>query len=340
MNIRIGFSGCGAIATHHYVAIQNTPNAVFVGATAAKPEYAIPFCSEHNGRVFDSYEDMLRSPDIDAVCILSPSGLHAEQTIQAIHAGKHVLVEKPMALTLSQADSVIEEAKRHNVKVGAVSQFRLSDSINRVKHTIDCGLLGRLVTADVSMKYNRSTEYYSSSPWRGTWAMDGGGALMNQGIHGIDTLLYLMGDVKSVYGITRTLKHSIEVEDTALAALEFQCGALGYIQGTTSVYPGVPRRISISGTKGTISLIEQEIVDWNIEGQDIPADLNNEHSIRSGASNPLDFDADGHIRQMRDFVNAILENREPAVNCVQARRAILLITAIYESSATGKRIDL
>ncbi len=340
MEIRFGILGCGAIAAHHAQAIAMVPGAVLAGAADARPESARTFCEKYGGQAFESMEAMLASPAVDAVCVLTPSGLHAQHAIQAADAGKHVLVEKPVALNLLDADRIIAAGERNHVCIGVVSQYRFADSILRLKGAVDQGLLGRIVTADVSMKYYRSPEYFASSSWRGTWAMDGGGALMNQGIHGVDTLLYIAGAAKSVYGLARTLRHSIEVEDTALAAVEFESGALGYVQGTTSVYPGFPRRLSVSGTKGTITVCEQLITEWEIEGRPRDADLALGGNQRTGASDPLNFDTEGHARHIQDMVEAIATGRPPAVSVREARRCIQLITAIYESSRTGRRVDM
>ena len=340
MIVRYGLVGCGAIASHHINGILQTENAAFAGATDVREGAAQAFCSKHGGRAFASFEEMLESPDVDAVCILTPSGLHARQAIQAVKAGKHVLVEKPLALTVDEADAVIQAADESGVKVGVVSQYRFMDSYRAVKGALDKGLLGRLVTCDATMKYYRSPDYYAKSAWRGTWAMDGGGALMNQGIHGVDALISLAGPVKSVYGLARTLCHHIEVEDTAVAALEFVSGAIGYIQGTTSVYPGFPRRLSFSGTKGTITMCESLITEWEIEGMERPKELSPTGKLASGASDPMAIDAQGHLMHIKDLTEAILTGREPIVSCREARKAIALITAIYESSRTGRPVDL
>ena len=340
MTVRYGLVGCGAVASHHISAIKQTPDAAFAGATDAREGAAEAFCAANGGRAVPSFEKMIESPDVDAVCILTPSGLHASQTIQAVRAGKHVPVEKPLALTVDQADAVIEAVEKSDVRVGVVSQYRFMDSYRRIRKALDEHLLGRLVTCDASMKYYRAPEYYEKSPWRGTWAMDGGGALMNQGIHGIDSLISLAGPVRTVYGLARTLFHRIEVEDTAVAAVEYESGAIGTIQGTTSVYPGFPRRLSFSGTKGTITMCEQVIAEWDVEGCEKPDDVSPGGTQLCGARDPMAIDAMGHLCHIRDLTEAILTGREPIVTCREARKAIVLINAIYESSRTGKPVDL
>lgn len=196
------------------------------------------------------------------------------------------------------------------------------------------------ISGDMIMKYYRSQQYYDSSGWRGTWAMDGGGALMNQGIHGIDLLQYIMGPVKSVFAHARTLSRDIEVEDTASALLEFRNGALGIVQGTTSVYPGQPRRLEVNGDKGTITLEEDCISGWSVEGLKLPDDLVLMHSIMDSSSSPSDFGLEGHIRQITDMVDAVNMDGPPFVDCHEGRKSIEIIMAMYESSRTGKLIML
>ena len=341
MSLGFGIIGCGTIANWHVAGIkENNEKAVLIGAADAKPQFSEKFCEKYGIRQFMSVEELLACPDIHVVDICTPSGLHAPVAIAAAKAGKHVIVEKPMALTVAEADAVIAAAEENNVKVCVISQYRFTDVMQRLKAVIDGGKLGRIVTADVFMKYFRSQEYYDVSGWRGTWKMDGGGALMNQGIHGIDALQYLMGPVKSVFGFARTLARNIEVEDTASAVLEFESGALGVIQGTTSVYPGLPRRMSISGTKGTITVVESLFEEWFIEGEDRPEDIVLGGSQRSGASDPTDMGTQGHTMQIGDMIDAIETGRQPKVTCYDGKKPVQIITAIYESSKTGQKIEL
>ncbi len=335
-----GIWGCGVISNWHMRAILASNGGYPVGAVDIKPEYSEALCKRYGIRQFMTPDEMLECPEVDVVCICTPSGFHAENATKAIKAGKHVLVEKPLALNTDGCDEIIEAAKKQNVKVGVVSQLRFAETTRRLKSLITCGELGRVVTADLFMKYYRSQEYYDASKWRGTWELDGGGALMNQGIHGIDTLLYIMGPVKSVYGMARTLARNIEVEDTASAVLEFANGTLGLIQGTTSVYPGYPREIVISGTKGTVGISEEIFIEWNIEGKSIPDDIKLGGGMSSGASDPQNISNEGHLAQINDFIESIRTDRRPAVDLREGRRAVELITAIYESSRTRRPMDL
>ncbi|MBR5264686.1 MAG: Gfo/Idh/MocA family oxidoreductase, partial [Clostridia bacterium] len=255
MERKIGFGiiGCGVIADFHANALFGlSEEAVLVGVADARLPAAERFAKEKQVRAFASVEEMLACPEIDVVTICVPSGLHAELAIKAANAGKHIIVEKPMAITKEQLDAMEEACTRNGVMLSSVAQSRFTSGVRKAKQAIEDGYLGKMVCADVYMKFNRTQEYYNTGGWRGTKAMDGGGALMNQGIHGVDLLLYLAGDVKSVYAVSKTLARQIEVEDTLSAVLEFKSGATGVIQATTSVYPGYPRRLELNGDKGTI----------------------------------------------------------------------------------------
>lgn len=335
-----GIIGCGMIARWHANAIKSIPGVRLVAVTDTYEQFRKAFAKEYEVKDFDSVEDMLKSSEIDVICICTPSGLHAPLAIQAAEAGKHVIVEKPMALTLKEADDVIKAVEENNVKMAVISQLRFTPAVMKIKETVDSGALGKLVCGDIYMKYYRSQEYYDKGGWRGTWKMDGGGALMNQGIHGIDLLLYMMGPVKSVFAYARTLARKIEVEDTASAVVEFKNGAVGVIQGTTSVFPGAPRRLEICGDKGTIVLEEDSITSWCIEGQEIPEDVKLGHTENMSASNPSAFGIEGHIKQISDMVDAIKNDRKPMVDQYDGKRPVELIVSIYEASRTGKPVEL
>jgi UDP-N-acetyl-2-amino-2-deoxyglucuronate dehydrogenase len=219
-------------------------------------------------------------------------------------------------------------------------QSRFANATCKLKDAVDKGLLGRLVSGDAYMKFYRSQEYYDSGGWRGTWEMDGGGALMNQGIHSVDLIQYIMGPVKTIFAYTRTLARKIEVEDTAAAVLEYENGALGVIQATTSIYPGLPRRIEVSGDKGTIIVEENSITNWIIEGSEIPDDIKTDKAGRTSASDPAAFGIEGHVMQISDMVDAVRNNRKPLVDQYEGRKPVEIILAIYESSRTGKTIEL
>lgn len=338
--IRFGIIGCGMIAGWHANAIKALEGAELVGVTDTYPEGARSFAQKYEAGVFDTPELLLACKEIDIVCICTPSGLHAPQAIMAANAGKHIIVEKPMALNLAEVDQVIKAVEKNNVKMSIISQLRFTPAVKKLKEAVDSGLLGRVVMGDIFMKFYRSQEYYDKGGWRGTWAMDGGGALMNQGIHGIDLLRYVMGPVKTVYANTRTLARKIEVEDTAAAVVEFESGALGVIQGTTSIYPGYPRRMEICGDRGSIVLEEDSIVRWDVEGQKLPEGISLQRTASGASSNPSAFGNEGHIVQFHDMAEAVYHDRKPMVDVYEGRKPIEIIMAIYESSKTGKPVAL
>lgn len=341
-NREIGFGiiGCGMISSWHAQAIIKTQDARLIAVTDVNEKSRNDFAKEFDAEAVSTVEELLSRDDIDIICICTPSGLHAPLAIQAANAGRHIVVEKPMAITMKEADDIITACKVNTVKMAVISQLRFTDAIQKLKRAVDSGILGKLVTGDIYMKFFRSQEYYNKGGWRGTWKMDGGGALMNQGIHGIDLLQYVMGPVKSVFAHTRTLARDIEVEDTAVAVLEFKSGALGVIEGTTSVYPGLPRRLEISGDKGTIIVEEDSIINWDIEGMERPDDIELKRTTSGTASNPAAFSLEGHILQIGDMTRAVKEGREPMVNQLEGKKPVEIILAIYESSKSGKPVYL
>ncbi len=335
-----GIIGCGLISDWHAGAISKIKGVRLVGVTDVTAEARNAFAAKYHVEAVKSADELLARQDIDIVCICTPSGMHAPLAVKAANAGKHVIVEKPMAISITETKEIIDACKANGIKLGVISQLRFSKAVSRLKDAVEKGMLGRLLTGDVYMKFYRSQEYYERGGWRGTWKMDGGGALMNQGIHGIDLLLYIMGPVKSVFAHTRTLARSIEVEDTAVVALEFQNGALGIIEGTTSIYPGFPRRLEVNGDKGSIVLEEDSITSWIIEGRKTPDDIILEHTTSGASSNPAAFGTEGHILQIGDMVEAVKKDRKPLVDQYEGRKPIEIILAAYESSRTGRPVDL
>ncbi len=325
--------GCGAIAEVHAKAIEAMDNAVLSAVYSAIPEQMYAFAQKHNCRWFDSVEAMLADEEIDIINICVPSGLHAQFAVMAAKAGKHIVVEKPMAITDAQLDEVVRAVTENGVKATVIAQLRFGDSVLKIKNAIDSGRLGRIYTADCRMRYYRSEEYYAAGGWRGTWAMDGGGALMNQGIHGIDLIQYLMGGIKSVYADCRTMARPIEVEDTANLLVEYCSGAIGVIQGSTICDPGEPRTITISGEKGTIVLQEDTIVQWDVDGETAETG-----KTEMGAFNdPMAISYAYHQYQFTDLVRAIQEDRAPAIDVHEGRKAVDIILAAYRSSKTGQK---
>ena len=336
--VRIAIIGCGGISDKHAMAIRQTPETQLTACYSEPRESAEKFAQTWEIKAFESYGTLLASQDIDAVSICTPSGLHTPQALEAIRHGKHVLLEKPMSLTLEEADSLIDAANRSQVKVGVVSQYRFSPAVLEIGRAIEAGALGKVTSGSLQMKYYRSPAYYASGAWRGTWKLDGGGALMNQGIHGVDIFRSLMGKPKTLTGFARTQIHAIEVEDSAVAVLEFESGALGTLEGSTACFPGYPRRMEICGDKGSIVLEEDAIIRWDI---DMPCRLPVGHPPKDVASsNPMAISLEGHIRHYVNFAGAILRG-EPLLEDAQAGRLPLeVILAVYLSSESGKSIDM
>ena len=337
--IRFGIVGCGAISKIHAKAIESIDDSCLLGVYDPNRENADRFSKEYSCRAFETYEDMLYCKEIDAVCICTPSGLHASLALEAIKAGKNVVVEKPVAITRAQMASLKTAISQSQVKLAVISQLRFTEAVTKIKNAIEDGTLGQILMVNAEMKYYRSNEYYASSGWRGTYVMDGGGALMNQGIHGIDLMLYLAGEAVSVSAVCKTLVRDIEAEDTACIVAEYKNGAIGTVQGATSIEPGYPRVIEICGTRGSVALQEDTIIRWDIDGKTLDAkDI--QKSDMASFRTPDGFDITNHKMQIEDFIEAIKEDREPLVNLDEGCRAVEFILAAYESSNTNTKIYL
>ena len=341
MKQKLGFGiiGCGAISKWHAEAIATQDDGYLVGVVDYHMECALNFSKSYPCKVFESVEALIADPNIDIVCICTPSGLHAEYAVMAAKAGKHFIVEKPMSITKEQIRAVIDACEENLIQGCVISQLRFSPAVQVVRKAIENGDLGQILVADLSMKYHRSSAYYQNSSWRGTWEMDGGGALMNQGIHGIDVLQYLVGPVCSVGGLCRTLVHDIEVEDTASLTVEYQNGAVGSITGTTSLPKGSPRLIEINGTKGRVVLTEDRITAWEVEDVPMP-EIQIDGADTSSHNAPSRFPVINHAKQIRDMIEAIKESRRPLVDIYEGKRAVEIILAAYESSRTGVRVAI
>ncbi|MDD4125049.1 MAG: Gfo/Idh/MocA family oxidoreductase [Eubacteriales bacterium] len=334
-----GIMGCGMISEFHINAVDAlSDRARLVGITDSVRDSAERMSLRHGGlKIFDSVDDMLSCREINAVCICVPSGYHADMIIKAASSKKHIIVEKPLAITKEQLDDIEKAVEENGVTLAVISQLRFAKDIKRAKYSIDSGELGKIVCADMYMKYYRSQEYYDSGAWRGTKKLDGGGALMNQGIHGVDLLQYLAGQIKSVFAFSKTLSRKIEVEDTLCASIEFDSGAIGVIQATTSVYPGYPRRIEINGDKGSVCIEETAMTRMDIAGNSAE-DLTFRPSFASGASVAMNISNDYHTLQISDFIDAVKEKRKPAVDVREGRKAVDAILAIYKSAREERRV--
>ena len=336
--LHVALIGSGNIAAHHINAWKQTANVEVMLVCSNITEQCKNLANKFGVEWSTDLAVALENDHVEIVDIVVPSGFHAEIGIQAAQAGKNVLVEKPIDVTLEKADALIKACQDNDVTLGVVSQYRFMDPLQKIYDYIADGKLGTLIQGDAYIKWFRSKEYYASGEWRGTYALDGGGPFINQGIHFIDLLLSIMGPVKSVYAKTKNLAHpEIEVEDIGMAMVEFQNGCSGVIQASTAMYPGLPARLEIHGTKGTACVEGEELAFLHVEGEE---PIKGGDIVAAGASDPLAIDVMPFVRQFTDYVNAIKNKREPLVNGPEARRALELILAIYESSEKNETIHL
>ncbi|MEN9934603.1 MAG: hypothetical protein RLZZ387_1182 [Chloroflexota bacterium] len=335
-NQELGFAivGTGMVARYHAAAIAQTPGTRLVTMVASGPERAAEAAARFGAPCDSDLAATLARDDVDAVCICTPSGMHAEQAAAAARAGKHVLVEKPLALSLSDADAMIAAAREAGVLLAVALQRRTDPAFIAVREAIAAGELGRMALGAMTVPYLRPQSYYDSAPWRGTWALDGGGALMNQGVHLADLLLWYMGDVAEVQARAATLAHDIEVEDCVAATLRFTSGALGSITATTAAAPGFPHRVEVYGERGGVQIEGETVVRWAMADGSQRAESRGPADAGAGAS-PTGISAVGHTRLVADLADAIRAGRPPLVSGEEGRRSLALVLAVYEAARTG-----
>ena len=343
--VKFGIIGTGMIAQMHADAIRLADNAELVIVYDKVTERAAEFAVKNNCAYAVSFEEFLAS-DIEAVTIGTPSGLHGEVAIAAAKAKKHILCEKPLEVTLEKTDAIIKACDENNVILSSVFQVRYSRTAQIVKKAIDDGRFGKPVLASASVRWFRTPEYYLNGKWRGTWALDGGGALMNQGIHALDLMLYFNGDVSEVKGHSTNILHkTIEVEDTVNALLVFKNGSFGYMEASTACAPGFPRRIELSGTCGSVVLEDDRIVRWQFaeerpEDEEIRLKYASGEGMQGGSGDPTAITCEGHRRQIIDLAEAICNGTPLRIPGREGRRAVEVICAVYESAKSGRTINL
>jgi len=338
-SLGFGIIGVGNIAPIHAAAIKGTPDAELVAVATRNPERGRAFVAEHGGTWYADYRDLLARDGVHAVTLCTPHDLHLPMTLDAAAAGKHVLCEKPMARTVTECDAMIAACEKAGVTSGVIFQSRFESLSRQLKAALDAGRLGRLLWVSANTLWHRTDEYYRSGPWRGTWAHEGGGVLINQAIHAIDLLVWLVGTPARVTAHVRTLNHQIEVEDSGLAILEYPDGRLGLIQATTSAFPGYPERLEFYGSRGSAIYHKgQGRLEWHLA--DPHEDRVDEAGASSGAARPMDINAAGHTAQFQDFVAAIRERRRPAVDGHEGRRSVELVEAIYRSTRANVSVAL
>lgn len=330
--MNIGLIGAGNISQTHGRAAAAIPGVSVVAVHGANPGKARELAAAYGAAAYDDLDAFLAHEPMDMVIIGSPSGVHAAQGVAAARRRRHVLVEKPIDVTTGQADALIAAAEESGVRLAVLFQDRLKPGIVRLKQLVESGGLGRVLSVSARVPWYRPPDYYRHSRWRGTAALDGGGALMNQGIHTVDLLLWVLGDVTRVQARTATLFHEIESEDTALALLEFASGAAGVLEASTATYPGYPRRVEITGTEGTVVLQHDRIVAANLRTPRPELLADGGGDANASASSPVVSDASGHQRLIEDFLRAIETGSRPACDGHEGRRSVELVEAIYRSA--------
>ena len=320
MTLSFGIVGCGVVADSHAEAILALDGAKLHSAASHTPARAEAFAAKYGIRAC-TYEEMLADSEVDAVCICTPNGCHAQQAIAALEAGKHVVLEKPMAITTAEAEQICQAVEKTGQFLTVICQMRFSEDVRRLKELVDTRALGKLIFCELSMKYWREPAYYSESNWKGTRSMDGGGALMNQGIHGIDLLLHIVGDARLLSGNARTNFHTIEVEDTAAALLEFENGALGTVIGSTCTAPGYDQLITLTGTNGYAVLRDGCLTELVIDGKTLVHDT----PPSSGIPEFL-----RHNSQIQNFIQAVYGKEPLLIDAREGLRAVRLIEQIYQ----------
>lgn len=341
MTNEIGFGvvGAGMIGAVQAAAIQQIDGARLLAVCGRGEQRTAELAAKFGATGYTNYDEFLKHPGLQIVNVCTPSGTHAELGIQAAEAGKHVLAEKPIEITLQQADALIAACDRAGVKLGVIFQSRFLPAVQRIKRAVDEGRLGKLMIGDAYVKWFRAPEYYGPGSWHGTLAVDGGGALMNQAIHTIDLLRWIVGPVETAFAMQSALRYPhIEAEDTLVGSVRFRNGALGIIQAATSAKPGFKRRLEISGERGTIILDGDAISVWAIDGED--SDLGEAEQLTDGSANPAAISNEGHRRQIEDMMRAVIENRSPMIDGREGRKSLELVAALYASASEGKPVIL
>ena len=335
--IRFAIVGTGNIANFHAQAIQSVEDAQLIAVHSRREEPGQQFAHKYNAEFVGDYDALLARADIDAICLTTPSGKHTQLGVAAARAGKHVLTEKPLDITPARIDELVQACAANDVRLGGIFQSRFGKGAQAMKAATAAGRFGQLAWASAYVPWYRNEEYYQSAGWRGTWELDGGGALMNQSIHAIDLLLWLAGDWDEVSArCSNALHKELEVEDTAMAWIKFAGGATGVVQGSTACYPGELKRVELKGSTGSATLVDDMPTLWDFKtaepGDDEVRAWASQAQIGGGAADPMAISIEGHRAQIEDFAAAIRDGREPAIPGRDGRRAVELICAIYQSS--------
>lgn len=360
--LRFALVGCGSIAPTQAQALKELPTLLTLTHCADVDEKrAAEFAAKH-GLAVATWAELLADPAIDAITLCTPSGLHGSLAAEALRAGKHVVIEKPMEVSLAACDELLAAQRASGRKLAVISQHRFDPASGTVRDLLDKGSLGRLIGAEIRVPWYRTQEYYDSGDWRGTWAMDGGGCLMNQGVHTVDLMLWFCGPVREVFARTATAAHErIEVEDLVCATITFANGAIATLFASTAAYPGFPVSLALYGTKGSAVLSGDELQTLAIQGgQTVSGSSGSAHALQvatGGTRSAVHHAAapvppsdekpgsawkwgDAHRAQFADFVAAVREDRAPLVDGESGRAAVALIHAVYESARTDLPVRL
>ena len=339
-----GLVGTGLIAGFHARAIARARGARLLGVAGSSPEKAEAFARAQAAPfATGSVSELVARPEIQVVCITTPSGAHLGPALAAIGAGKHVVIEKPIEITTARIDAIIDAADRAGVRVAPIFQARFGEGARKVKAALDAGRAGRLVLCSAAVKWHRPASYYTG--WKGVLTLDGGGAVMNQAIHGLDLLQWFAGLPEAVFSWTTRRVHTrIESEDTACAALKFPSGALGTIEATTAAWPGWSRRIEICGERGSLALEDDRIARWDFStaeaGDEAIRNAASDDALGSGAGSPGAISVEGHVRQIQDLIDALRDDRPLALEAREGRKAVALVNALYDSARQGAPVRL
>lgn len=346
----LGFAVVGlGMGKHHCRSARDMEGGRLVAVCDLDEERLRPVAEQFECKAYTSFEELLEDDEVQVVNIATPSGMHAEMGARAADAGKHLIVEKPADITPEKIDDLIEAGTRNGIKIGCIFQARLDPLNIRIRETLQKGRLGRLIGVHGHLPWYRKQTYYEGphGSWKATWDMDGGGSLMNQGVHTVDLLQWLGGRVTSVMGMFGVFDHDIEAEDQTVALLKFQNGALGTLYTTTCCYPGYEQLITIYGATGSLMKDAAELIAWKIQGDEEAEEeaemlrIFGKKEKREGVSaDPMAVSADGHTMIMEDLVKAIREDRDPMIGLGSARHAVEIINAIFESGRTGKEVTV
>jgi predicted dehydrogenase len=330
--IRIGLIGAGNSASNIATSLTTIPHAKLTAISAVPIESAKYIIEQHQilqNRTFSNYQELLKLPDLDMIIISVPHNLHYQMTLDALKAGKHVLCEKPLAINMKQGREMIETAKEKGLALGTFFQSRYFSASQKAKEMITKGDLGKILQAQVNVLWYRDQDYYDKSPWRGKWATEGGGSLINQASHSIDLMIWLIGKPITIFGAFAAKMHNIEVDDNAAALVLFQNGTYATIQTSTALKPGFPSAVNIFGSEGMISIDGNTLKHIDKTGQE---NIQNFEKQVGSANDPKKFSLEAQQRLILDFLDALQNHRAPTIDGAEGLRAIEVITAIYESN--------